>query len=81
MNLKEVLISKGNRGNQFIKDLQSEIEEVGNRLFLYHLVHAYEDKLDIDCELKNRNKELCEGLQLLQGLMFRMKLNIHFKDY
>ncbi len=64
MSLKDVLISQGKRGNQFIKELQAEIEEVRNSLFLYRVVHAYEDRPDIDCGLKNRNKELCEGLQL-----------------
>lgn len=66
-NLKDVLVSHGKQGNRFVKELRQEIEDLRKLLFAYRLLNAYNDIPDIDVGLKNRDKELSEGLALFFG--------------
>ncbi len=66
-NLKDVLVNPGKQGNRFVKELYQEIDDLRKLLFAYRLLNAYTNIADIDMGLKNRDKELCEGLALFFG--------------
>jgi hypothetical protein len=63
-DIKEVLMTQGIRGNQYLKELNEEIMNLRNEMFIFRLTHAYERRLDVDIGLKNRDRELCEGATL-----------------
>lgn len=66
-NIKDVLVSHGRKGNQSIKALGEEIGNLRKSLFVYRLIHAYNEGPEIDTGLENRDMELCEGLALFFG--------------
>jgi hypothetical protein len=67
LSIKEVLQIHGKKGNQYQRELQEEILELRKSLFTFRLTHAYENRLEVDIGLTNRDKELCEGLSLFYG--------------
>ena len=67
LNLKDVLLTQGKRGNQYLMELKEEILELRKSLFINRLIHAYENRPEIDIGVVNRDKEVCEGLTLFYG--------------
>lgn len=78
-SLKEVLVSNGKYGNIHIKELQEELSEIRNSLFAFRLVNASKRRKEIDMGLKNRDKELCEGIALFYGSSIQKEIEESFQ--
>ncbi|MDN5847129.1 MAG: hypothetical protein L0H53_12750 [Candidatus Nitrosocosmicus sp.] len=80
-NIKDVLVSQGKQGNQSIKELDEEINELRKTLFIYRLINAYEERPEIDTGLENRPMELCEGLGLFYGSEVQEEVEETFQHF
>lgn len=79
-SLKDVLVTQGKHGNHKLKKLQTEIINLRKTLFLYRLIHAYDERPDIDTGLKNRDKELCECVTLFYGSDVQVEVQESFQQ-
>jgi hypothetical protein len=81
LNIKDVLVSQGKQGNQSKKELAAEIESLRKSLFVYRLIHAYENRPEIDTGLENRDMELCEGLALFYDTDVQREVEETFQHF
>ncbi len=80
-NIKDVLVSQGKEGNQSVKELAEEINELRKELFVYRLIHAYEKRPEIDTGLENREMELCEGIALFYDTDVQREVEETFQHF
>lgn len=79
LSIKDILVNSGNMGNYYFK-LRDEIKDLRQLLFMYRLIHSYDEKIDVDIGLKNRDKELCELISIFYGSDVQQEVEGSFQE-
>lgn len=78
-SIKDILVSQGKLGDRYL-ELREEIMRLRQCLFAYRLIHANDERPDIDIRLKNRDRELLECITLFYDSDVQQEVEEAFQE-